>query len=343
MASPAVIAALREIRKGHYDVQLPTQAGGELGDLQNTIVEVARSLSITRQNLADQVAARTRELERAMEQVIDADAEKRRLIAKGNALVEEERRRIAVEIHDHLNAALIFVRLEAQRIAALTSKAAQQGEEAQEIARIAESISQTTSELYTAARRLVKELRPEVIDALGLKGAIEEMVRNFDTVHPNCRFELHAADGFPNLSGQLAITAYRVVQEALSNVVKHSGAKRAVVTLEQGPNVDVVRISVADNGRGFDGTSRAATGIGLIGMRERVAAAGGTISVTAKPMEGTIVTIELPTRKLTVDSGSHSAIRPNGPGLHAPSGDLEGDHEQADSACRTTPTPSTKA
>src|SRR5438105_9164817 len=100
----------------------------------------------------------------------------------------------------------------------------------------------------------------------------------------------------------MAITAYRVVQEALSNVVKHSGATRAVVSLEQGSNVDVVCISVADNGRGFDSTTRVATGIGLIGMRERVAAAGGVISITATPNGGTTVAIELPTRKPTLDS-----------------------------------------
>ena len=152
--------------------------------------------------------ARTEQLRRAIDQVMEADAEKRRLIPQGNALVEEERHRIAVEIHDDLNAALIFVRLEAERIVALAKEVP--GEELQEIARTAQRISQTTAQLYSSAREIVKRLRPELLDTLGLQRAIEEMVRNHDDAHPDCRFELPAAASCPDLRGELAIAAYRV-------------------------------------------------------------------------------------------------------------------------------------
>ena len=113
----AVMDALRRIRHGEYDVRLHTRASGELGELQDAIVEMARGLSRTRQELEDRVASRTRDLQQAVELVSRADAEKRRLIARTHALLEEERQRIAAEIHDDLNASLIVVNLKAQHIA----------------------------------------------------------------------------------------------------------------------------------------------------------------------------------------------------------------------------------
>lgn len=283
----AVMAALRDIRQGVYDVRLDVQASGELGELQKTIVDMAKGLSVTHQDLENQVASRTSELQSAIELANEADAAKRRLIAHGNALVEEERRRIAAEIHDCLNGSLITVRLWA---AAISSAA---GENHAEIERIAKRISATVDELYASTRRIVKQLRPEVLDTLGLRGAVEEMVRNYDEVHPHCRFSFQAEPGFPNLPGLLAITAYRVAQEALSNVVKHSEATRASVSLDTNTATGRARITVTDNGKGFDTKARS-TGIGLIGMRERVAAAAGEIYIASDGRSGTKITIELP-------------------------------------------------
>jgi len=288
----ALTAALRQIRSGNYAVRLKPGGAGELGELRSTVVEMAAALNVVHTELENKVAARTDELRRAMDQVMEADAEKRRLISQGNALVEEERRRIAVEIHDDLNAALIFVRLEAERIAALAKEAPE--EELQEIARTAERISQTTAQLYASAREIVKRLRPELLDTLGLPRAIEEMVRNYDEAHPDCRFALRASASFPDLRGDLAIAAYRVVQEALSNVVKHAEATHAVVSLAQDDATPTVRITITDDGKGFDTTTKAQSGIGLIGMRERVSGVGGSLSLTSAPGHGTSITIDLP-------------------------------------------------
>lgn len=289
----SVLDAIRQVRQGNYDITLPPSSNRDFADLQNAILEMAGALHVSRDELERQVVQRTQELETAMSQAMDADAQRRRLLAQSNALLEQERQQIALEIHDHLNASLIGVQFEADKITDIAEKLS--SHDGEELQRIANQIRKTISELYAAARAIVKQLRPEVVDTLGLKGAVEGMVRDYDGLHSDCHYTSRAEADFPRLRGDLAMTAYRVIQEALTNIAKHASATRARVTLAPGSNNDTVRITVSDNGRGFDErTAAAARGLGLIGMRERVAAAGGTLNVTSSPGAGTKITIDLP-------------------------------------------------
>jgi two-component system sensor histidine kinase UhpB len=235
------------------------------------------------------VASRTQALQEAVDIARQADEEKRRLIVHSNAAVEEERRRIAVEIHDQLGAALIAVRLEASALQA-RAEALQDAD----LTRGARRIAGTAEALYATTRDIVKSLRPEVIDTLGLIGALEDLVRNLDKVHPTCRISLVAEPGVPNLRGEQAMPAYRVTQEALTNVFKHAQATRAEVRLAMGPGGQQLQLHITDNGKGFDAGQTSRTGIGLIGMRERVSAAGGRIHVSSSPAHGTQVAVTLP-------------------------------------------------
>ncbi|MYN07485.1 sensor histidine kinase [Pseudoduganella aquatica] len=223
----------------------------------------------------------------------EADAEKRRLIRKVNSAVEEERKSIALEIHDELNATLIAVRLESQRVVDLSRKL-EQGPEAQEIAARAQGVIQLALGLYNSGRALVRRLRPEVLEMLGLQGALEEMVRHYDRAGAGCRFEFQAEGDFSKLDSAVAISAYRTVQEALSNVVKHARATRVTVSLRQaaGPQGSTLLIEVADNGKGYD-PAQASPGIGIIGMRERADAFGGSLAI-ATGHQGTTIAIRLP-------------------------------------------------
>lgn len=162
----------------------------------------------------------------------------------------------------------------------------------------AERIATLTDDLYRRARAIVSQLRPEVIDTLGLADAIEEMVRRFDEAATSCRFTFEADNAVPRVHEQVAITAYRVAQEALSNVAKHSHATRCSValrsvTLEDGRAG--IRLIVSDDGRGFATDAVPQRGVGLIGMRERVAALSGLFVLSSSVDLGTTVTIELPT------------------------------------------------
>jgi two-component system sensor histidine kinase UhpB len=195
-------------------------------------------------------------------------------------------------MHDHFNAELILARLEAQRILDVRSQdiTTSSIEEVREKAR---SVIGRTSGLYEMARGIVRRLRPEVIDTLGLRDAIDEMVRDYDTLHPKCRFAFEAVGDFSRLNGELALTAYRLIQEALSNVVKHSAATLASVLLALSDDEKVLRIDVTDNGRGFD-PKTTESGIGLIGMRERIHGAGGNLEIDTGDKAGTSIVIELP-------------------------------------------------
>ena len=195
-------------------------------------------------------------------------------------------------MHDHFNAELIVARLEAQRILDLTSQQIKTSS-IEEIRDKAEAIVGRTSGLYEMARGIVRRLRPEVIDTLGLRDAVDEMVRQYDTLHPQCRFALEATGDFSRLSGELALTAYRLIQEALSNVVKHSAATVSLVRLAMSEDEEVLRIDVTDNGKGFD-PHTTESGIGLIGMRERVHGAGGRLEINTGDKAGTSIAIQLP-------------------------------------------------
>lgn len=282
-----VMQALRQLRDGRYDVRMRPGATGELAELQSAVVEMAKGLRITHEQLESEVAARTAELSEAMQRVRTSDEEKGRLIARGNELVEDERRRISTEIHDDLNAVLVSVRMHAE---ALSSAAAEQGHT--EMQATATRVIELVDTIYARARAIVRKLRPEIIDALGLAGAAEETVRSFASLDRQCKFEFVSAP-LPQLPEAVSIAAFRMLQEALSNVVKHAGARRCRVTL--GPlGQDWVALVVEDDGGGFTPAPEARRGLGLLGIRERAAALHGDSQVESTPGRGTRLTITLP-------------------------------------------------
>jgi two-component system, NarL family, sensor histidine kinase UhpB len=292
------IATLRKIRGGHYRVELPVTTGGEVGELQASIGEMSVALDESKKDLENKVAERTRDLLASRNEALRADADKRKLIQKVNNIIEDERKSIAVEIHDELNASLIAVRLESQTIQHLATRAAsaapavpEPGAELEQIAAKAQAITRLALDLYANGRRLVRRLRPEVLDMLGLHGAVEEMVNHYRS--SGVLFEFDSYGDFAKIGNELAISAYRIVQEALSNVMKHSNAGFARVDLALSEDEDALHIEVQDDGDGFD-PAVASEGIGIIGMRERVHALDGSIRVQSAPGEGTLVAITLP-------------------------------------------------
>ena len=304
------IGTLRQIRGGNFRVHPPVTTGGEIGELQSSIGEMSLALGESKRDLENKVAERTRDLLASRNEALRADADKRKLIQKVNEIIEDERKSIAVEIHDELNASLIAARLEAQAIGLLAAKAPA-GPEVVEIKRKSEAITKLALDLYANGRRLVRRLRPEVLDMLGLHGAVEEMVRHYDTTS-GCRFDLHSEGDFARLSNELAISAYRIVQEALSNVMKHAAARSAHVSLLLDEGKGMLRIRVVDDGAGFD-TASASEGIGIIGMRERAYALHGTIEVRSSPGEGTDVAIALPLTLAPPAAAAPTATAPAAP------------------------------
>lgn len=288
------IRALREVRGGNYAVKLNVDDGGEMGELLGAINDMSGSLDEAKRDLEGKVQARTRDLEASRNRALKSDAEKRKLIQKVDSVVEDERKSIAIEIHDELNATLLGVRYGSRRILDMVA-ALPPSQEAAVIGESAETIDRITSDLYTSARKIVRRLRPEVLDMLGLEGAVEEMLQTYEAAPGAPSFTFRSAGDFSVVDGALAITAYRLMQECVSNVVKHANAKEVLVMAKVNVSDDtpILKLTVIDDGIGFDPES-VQEGIGLIGMKERVHAFDGTLQLKTATGAGTQIDIRLP-------------------------------------------------
>ena len=142
-------------------------------------------------------------------------------------------------------------------------------------------------------RRLAVELRPAALDDFGLVPAIERLL---DTVgeQSGLTVDLQSEFGDLRLPTETETTLYRIVQEALTNVLKHAAAERVTVLLSHGDAG--VRLVIQDDGRGFDPSKARDGGVGLLGMRERVSLVGGRLTVESTEGAGTMLTVEVPTR-----------------------------------------------
>ncbi len=288
----AVIRALDTIRSGQYEIDLPHDSGGEIGNLQATIKEMSLGLNESKQNLERKVLERTVELELSRNEAVKANYEKRKLIQKVNTAVEDERKSISIEIHDQLNATLIAAKLNSERIIHLAELAPATPSSA-EIRTRAQTIMKLTLELYENARVIVRRLRPEVLDILGLRGAIDDMIFTYNTSHPSCHFEFKENGDCSRLESDLSITIFRLIQEGLSNVVKHANATQAFVTLKVNELDMQLRITIIDNGVGCD-VAAEGKGIGIIGMKERIHPYQGSFEFISQAGKGTKITICLP-------------------------------------------------
>ena len=220
--------------------------------------------------------------------------ERRQLRAFGAGALraaEEERQRIARELHDDT----------AQRLAGLMLllRAASKIEDREERDRRIERVREEIAETAEAVRRIARGLRPPALDEVGLVSALDSLVRSLSRAHL-LDIELAVERVGDRLDTDAELALYRIVQEALTNAIRHSGASRIVVSL-QGDDL-ALRAVVEDDGRGFvpeRDYGEVGRGLGLVGMRERARNAGGGLEIASTPDGGTRVSAELPLRRRT--------------------------------------------
>jgi signal transduction histidine kinase len=201
---------------------------------------------------------------------------------------EAERRRWARELHDETLQELGVLKFMLE--SAHRSGRPEAIEEAVE-----RSLEQLTSSIE-ALQALITELRPAALDELGVKPALETLMQRTASrfgLEIDASFDLAFDSGraATRLLGEIESTVYRLVQEAINNVVKHAGAQRVQVNVAEAAGK--LRITVRDDGIGFD-TTRSDSGFGLVGMNERVALVGGILAVESTPGSGTVIRAELP-------------------------------------------------
>lgn len=207
----------------------------------------------------------------------------REVAARALSAQEDERRRIAQELHDGIAQTLTALRVRL-RVARSLEGAARTAE----LEGISADIGAATEEI----RRIAQGLRPPALDMLGLSPAIESYARSVaETSGLAIDTDIAATDGVLSPDAELAL--YRIVQEALSNVARHSAARSARVDLEV--TAHAVEAVISDDGRGFRVAEEMRRGgLGLFGMQERGAYLGGTVDIESRPGHGTRVRVTIP-------------------------------------------------
>jgi PAS domain S-box-containing protein len=217
------------------------------------------------------------------------------LFTKLVSVQEEERRRIAREVHDQLGQQMTALRMGLERL-----RVHSRGD--QLLAVEAERTAGLARELDDSIDFLTWGLRPASLDHLGLGAAIETLVRGWSERF-GIRAEYHARDGEGlRLEPHVEINIYRIVQEALHNVFKHARAQSVGVMFER--NDTDVKVTIEDDGRGFDVesvTSGTPSGLGLVSMRERLDLLGGALQIESRPEHGTTLYVRVPTEPAESD------------------------------------------
>jgi PAS domain S-box-containing protein len=254
--------------------------GGALQGAVGVLADITRHKQVEA-DLEQRVQARTNELERSREEL-------RLMAGRREAAREEERGRIAREIHDELGGALTGLKMD---LARLRRQAGEQGAQPALLERFVELAGAIDAAVATV-RRIATELRPPLLDDLGLVAALAWQLEEFQ-MRSGIASRLRTPVEQVNLSRPAAAALFRVVQEALTNVARHAQATR--VTVRLAVQADRLELEVRDNGRGITPEDMSGgRALGLVGMRERVHMLAGTLDIQGKPGKGTSVLVRLP-------------------------------------------------
>jgi two-component system, NarL family, sensor histidine kinase UhpB len=238
-----------------------------------------------------------RELQRrqlAEARLAAALTDNRRLAQQYVRLQEAERKSLARELHDELGQYLNVIKLDA--VAIRDGRLAG----AASLHERAEGIVANCNHIHTALTALIRQLRPVGLDELGLGAALEHCIETWRSRLGGVQLDLTLAGEFEDLSEAVTLTVYRVVQEGLNNVAKHASAGNVRLQLERTRDragSDLITVTMRDNGIGSD-TATPTPGLGLVGMRERVAALAGHLEINSAPGRGFELKAQIPAERI---------------------------------------------
>jgi two-component system sensor histidine kinase UhpB len=217
-------------------------------------------------------------------------AENQRLAQQYVDLQEYERKALARDLHDELGQYLNVIKLDAVSI----RDAASSGNDV--AGNAARAVIENVDRVYGVVSSLIRQLRPVGFDELGIAAALENCVNDWRARLPEAVIELSIDNGFDDPNEIRALALFRLVQEALTNVARHSRATRVgirVARIRRSETQEFIEVSIVDNGRGAD-MEAPHTGLGLVGMRERVAAFGGSLTLASACGAGFQVMASMP-------------------------------------------------
>ena len=272
---------LRSLHPGSVPSNCDTRIVDKNGNMKHVLVTV----SIIPGTKKRVVSFRdTSSLKQTEKELISSQSRLRLLSRRVSKAQEEERSRIARELHDQLGQKLAAIKIETVSLAKRL--------ENPELGDKAKALVNLADELMGTVHRISANLRPDMLDRLGLAETVQWCAEDFERrTGISCPVEIKFRDNIN--SKESATAAYRIIQEALTNTSLHAKATQARIKISKSGNKLV--ISVADNGIGID-MSKAGndSSLGLFGMHERAHTAGGDLSISSHPGKGTKVTVHLP-------------------------------------------------
>ncbi|MDD2758897.1 MAG: histidine kinase [Methylomonas sp.] len=258
-AIDVIVEALRVIETGQYKQQLPVFDAEEFDGIARAINHM------------------TQELEKARQ-------ENRALTQHTLAIQEEERQRLSQELHDEFGQSLTAIKV-------MAATAAKQNTDT---VKISAAISEVCDHLVEVLRSMMQQLHPLVLTELGLKATLEDMVEHWSERNPHLDLRISCDDAVDELDKNLTRQIFRVIQECLTNVVRHAQAHSVAIELSLlHPECKELQLTVEDDGRGCDLQS-ISRGFGLRGMKERIKSMEGEFMLRSAPGAGMTVTARIP-------------------------------------------------
>ena len=269
-----VVHGLQEVGRGDYDIRLPDMRGQEAQMMGHAFNSMASSLQ-------EGIAAR----ERARE-ATQALAQSRELTHVIQARIEEVRGQIARELHDELGQQVTAIKSVGMAIAHRAKGVDKQIEDS------ARMVMDCADAIYEEVHQLVTKLRPLALDRFGLQDALQDLLEEARSRHPDMQISLNVDASLDKLADNLATAVYRIMQESLTNALRHAQATHIDMHVRQSDNT--IQLEIKDNGNGPSADWQSSGHFGVVGMGERAHGLGGHLVFEALQPQGARVWAELP-------------------------------------------------
>ncbi len=257
-AITTIVAKLQCIETGEYQNKLPDFATQEYDSIAKAINHMTDVLESTQQ-------------------------QNRSLTQHSLKIQEEERQHLAQELHDELGQSLTAIKV-------MAAAAAHKNSDTQ---KITTSIIGISDHLMTVVRSMMQQLHPLILTELGLAATLDDLVNHWHERHPAMNLTLHYDDAIDDFSKTTTIQIYRVIQECLTNIIRHAQASEVVISLDVAQDANTLHLQVADNGQGCC-LETMATGFGLLGIKERIKSLAGEFDLQSQPGQGMKINAYIP-------------------------------------------------
>lgn len=254
----SIVQHLKCIETGDYKKKLPLLATQEYDDIASAINHMSNVLDNTQQ-------------------------QNRALTQHSLEIQEAERQRVSQELHDEFS----------QSLTAIKVMAVASAHEKSDTKKITTAMIEICDHLITVVRSMMRQLHPLLLTELGLKAALEDLVHHWAIKHTTTCFSLQCDDAVDKIDHILVIHVYRVIQESLTNIIRHAQASHVSINLSIKTNPNGLHLFISDDGQGCD-LDLVSSGFGLLGMEERIKLLGGVFSIQSQTNKGMKITAQIP-------------------------------------------------